>query len=143
MSAAEVKGARCSIALLTEAGGAKAVLVRLGEMQMEEGGGVTLSYEGENGSGMLTVEKTRATWRRGGEMNAELVFEVGEITQGTFGSDGLNGTAQIETHKIELKIKKDVVSAEIAYTLKFDYGEQKTKVKIRARLLEETAIYAS
>lgn len=76
-------------------------------------------------------------------MNAELVFEAGEITQGTFGSDGLNGTAQIETHKIELKIKKDVVSAEIAYTLKFDYGEQKTKVKIRARLLEETAIYAS
>lgn len=143
MSAAAEKGARCSIALLTEADGTKAVLVRLGEMRVEADGGVTLFYESESGSGALTVEKNRATWRRGGEMNAELVFETGAITQGSFGSDGLSGTAQIETHKIELKIKKDVVSAEIAYTLKFDYGAQKTKVKIRARLLEETAVYAS
>lgn len=69
-------------------------------------------------------------------MSALFLFEEGKITKGTFGPDGLNGEVRIKTHKIALKQQKDVVSAEVVYTLVFDYGEQKMKVKLCARLLE-------
>lgn len=138
MTAHGEKASPCKIVFLTEANGAKTMLTRLGELRREENGEISLSYTGETETGALTVKKSRAEWRREGEMRAFLIFDTDEITRGAFGSGGLSGEAQIKTHKIELKTKGDGVSAEIVYTLKFDYGEQKTKVKIRARLFEET-----
>ncbi len=136
MTAPVFRGYRCRISLLTEADGKKSVLSKCGTLQTDDCGGVILSYESADDAGSFFTDGKRASWRRNGELSALFLFEEGNITKGTFGPDGLNGEVRIKTHKIALKQQKDVVSAEVVYTLVFDYGEQKMKVKLCARLLE-------
>lgn len=143
MIAAEDKCARCIITMLTETDKKKNVIVRFGEMRIKNDGEIILSYESEKDAGTLTVIENYATWRREGNMDAFLTFDAKKTTKGVFGSDGLDGEATIETQTVEVKIKKDVISAELEYKLKFDYGEQKMRVKINARLLKETSVIVS
>ena len=122
MTAPVFRGYRCRISLLTEADGKKSVLSKCGTLQTDDCGGVILSYESADDAGSFFTDGKRASWRRNGEMSALFLFEEGNITKGTY--------------KIALKQQKDVVSAEVVYTLVFDYGEQKMKVKLCARLFE-------
>ncbi|MGN1061612.1 MAG: DUF1934 family protein [Candidatus Scatosoma sp.] len=135
-------GAKCLISLLTETDGKKALIVRRGELNMTDGG-VSVSYQGESDKGVFFTDGNRAEWSGDGEMRARLVFEKDKITRGEFGLPGLNGGAAIETHKIALDVKPDQVSAEVKYTLHFDYGEEKMCVKLIARLTEKTDFFAS
>lgn len=135
-------GVKCAISLLTEAGGKKALIVRRGALKMADGG-VIVAYEGEDGSGVFFTDGKRAEWTGEGEMRARLCFDKEKFTRGEFGLPGLDGGAAIETHEIALKIKTDQISAEIDYTLHFDYGSEKMRVKLIARLTEKTDVFAS
>lgn len=135
-------GAACVISLLTEADGKKTLIVRRGAMRMAEGG-VSVSYEGEGDGGVFFTDGNRAEWTGEGEIRSALRFDKDKITRGEFGLPGLNGGAAIETHKIALKIKTDQISAEVKYTLHFDYGKEEMCVKLIARLTEKTDFFAS
>lgn len=135
-------GAKCVISLLTEAGGKKALIVRRGELRMLSGG-VSVSYAGEDGRGVFFTDGVRAEWSGEGEMQSRLFFDKEKFTRGEFGLPGLSGAAAIETHDISLKIKTDLVIVDIRYTLYFDYGEEKMRVKLIARQEKKTDVYVS
>ena len=135
-------GAGCVISLLTEADGKKTLIVRRGALRMENDG-VRVFYKGENGSGTFFTNGNRAEWSGDGEMKSRLFFDGESITRGEFGLPGLSGEAAIQTHEIGLKIKTDLVTADIKYTLFFDYGEQKMRVKLIARQEKKTDFFVS
>lgn len=135
-------GVNCVISLLTEAGGKKTLIVRRGALRMENGG-VSVSYKGENGNGVFFTNGNRAEWSGDGEMKSRLFFDGESITRGEFGLPGLSGEAAIQTHEIGLKIKTDLVIAEVKYTLFFDYGEENMRVKLIARQEKKTDVFAS
>lgn len=133
---------RCRISILTEIDGERSVVVRKGELALN-GDTIELSYLSGDNSGKFVANETVASWESVGEMSVRLVFDTRAETTGMFSTDALSGDVRVKTNSIVLENKTDVVSVEIAYTLVFDYGEADMRVKVMARLIDETDVFVS
>lgn len=131
------KALKCRVSILTNAGGERMLTFRDGELTAA-GGKYMISYTDNENAAMFSIDGKHARWVRSGEFAADLSFEEGKTTEGSFGNVGLNGKATIETHAVSAEERKDSVAADLKYTLYFDCGKQKMRVRILARICEET-----
>lgn len=133
---------RCRISILTEIDGEKSVVVRQGELALN-GDTVDISYLSGDNSGKFVANEIAASWDSVGEMSVHLAFNVNGETTGMFSTNAFSGDVRVKTHSIVVESKTDVVAVEIIYTLIFDYGEADMRVKVMARLIDETDVFAS
>lgn len=131
------RGEKCRVSIFTETDENRFAIVRLGRL-LSIGKTIDVSYEeGETAARFFTDGNT-ARWLRSGEFCADLHFDTNGATTGEFFDGGLSGKAEIETHGISVTEKKDKIFVDLHYTLRFDCGEQRMRVKVLVDLCEKT-----
>lgn len=124
---------KCRVSILSDADGKKSIITTDGIFKQSDREYI-ISYDTKENSATFSTDGEKAYWQRDGEFFADLVFEKGKTTEGSFGNMGLTGKTTIETHSIALKSRINLFTIDLKYTLHFDSGKQKMHVRICVKM---------
>ena len=126
---------KCKLTITTTADGQESSILREGEMEITLTS-VTLRYREENAYVFIVLQGERVEIERQGDYSLRLHLKRGELTDGSLGIGGTDGTIQTFTHKVAYSTSKDSLLLSLQYDLIISGETQAMKLRLLGRFTQ-------